>query len=159
MTSTTPTEPAIHELVVTRLVDASREKLFRCWTEPALITRWFTPPPWKTVSAEVDPRAGGTNVITMEGPDGTRVPNRGVYLEFVPNERIVFTDAYVSAWVPSAKPFFTGILTFEDKGGKTRYTARVRHWNADDCAAHEKMGFHDGWNKATDQLAALAATL
>lgn len=95
----------------------------------------------------------------MEGPDGTRVPNRGVYLEFVPNERIVFTDAYVSAWVPSAKPFFTGILTFEDEGGKTRYTARVRHWNADDCAAHEKMGFHDGWNKATDQLAALAATL
>lgn len=159
MTTAIPTHPAIHELVVTRLIDAPREKLFRCWTEPALITRWFTPPPWKTVSAEVDPRAGGTNVITMEAPDGTRVPNRGVYLEFVRDERIVFTDAYVSAWVPSAKPFFTGILTFEDEGGKTRYTARARHWNAEDCAAHEKMGFHDGWNKATDQLAALAATL
>ncbi len=159
MTSATPTPPVLHELVVTRLIGAPRAALFRCWTEPALITQWFTPPPWKTVAAEVDPRVGGTNVITMEGPDGKRMPSRGVYLEFVPNERIVFTDAYVSAWVPSTKPFFTGILSFEDEGGKTRYTARARHWNADDCAAHEKMGFHDGWNKATDQLAALAATL
>ena len=95
----------------------------------------------------------------MEGPAGTRVPNRGVYLEFVPNERIVFTDAYTSAWVPSAKPFFTGILTFENEGGRTRYTARARHWTAEDCAAHEKMGFHEGWGQATDQLARLAATL
>jgi uncharacterized protein YndB with AHSA1/START domain len=61
--------------------------------------------------------------------------------------------------VPAAKPFFTGILTFEDEAGQTRYTARVRHWNAEDCAAHEQMGFHAGWGIATDQLAALAATL
>ena len=159
MTTATPTRTALHELVVTRLIDAPREKLFRCWTEPALITQWFTPPPWKTVSAEVDARAGGTNVIVMEAPDGTRMPSRGVYLEIVPNERIVFTDAYVSAWVPSAKPFMTGILTFEDEGGKTRYTARVLHWSEDDKATHEKMGFEGGWNIATDQLAALAATL
>jgi uncharacterized protein YndB with AHSA1/START domain len=158
---TAPTSPtrSDHELVLTRLIDAPREKLFRCWTEPALITQWFTPPPWKTVAAEVEPRVGGRSVITMEGPDGTRMPNVGVYLEFVPNVRIVFTDAYTSAWVPSAKPFMTGILAFEDEGGRTRYTARVRHWTAEDCAAHEKMGFHDGWNIATDQLARLAATL
>ena len=157
----TPTaEPDIaHELVLTRLIAVPREKLFRCWTEPALIVRWFTPPPWKTVAAETDLRAGGASVITMEGPDGTRVPNRGVYLEIVENERIVFTDAYTSAWMPSAKPFFTGILSFEDEAGQTRYTARVRHWSADDCAAHERMGFHAGWGIATDQLAALAATL
>ncbi len=151
--------PAEHELMITRLIDVPRDKLFRCWTEPALIVQWFTPPPWKTVSAEVDPRAGGSSLITMEGPDGTRVPNAGVYLEVVENERLVFTDAYASAWVPSAKPFFTGILTFEDEGGQTRYTARARHWTAEDCAAHAKMGFREGWGIATDQLAALAATL
>ena len=111
------------------------------------------------IAAEVDPRPGGSSLITMQGPDGTQVPNRGVYLEVVPNERIVFTDAYTAAWVPSAKPFFTGILTFEDEGGRTRYTARARHWSAEDCAAHAKMGFHEGWGVATDQLAALAATL
>jgi uncharacterized protein YndB with AHSA1/START domain len=159
MPPTTTASQTEHELVLTRLIDAPRDKLFRCWIEPALITRWFTPPPWKTIAAEVDPRPGGSSLITMQGPDGTQVPNRGVYLEVVPNERIVFTDAYTSAWVPSAKPFFTGILTFEDEGGRTRYTARARHWSAEDCAAHEKMGFHAGWGVATDQLAALAATL
>ncbi|EHR72199.1 hypothetical protein BurJ1DRAFT_3391 [Burkholderiales bacterium JOSHI_001] len=159
MSDPTTSSPASHELVLTRLIDAPRDKLFRCWTEPALILQWFTPPPWKTVAAEVDLRAGGANVITMQGPDGTRVPNCGVYLEVVPNERLVFTDAYTSAWVPSGKPFMTGILSFEDEDGKTRYTARVRHWSAEDCAAHEKMGFHAGWGVATDQLAALAATL
>lgn len=162
MPDDTPTAApaAVHELVLTRLIDVSRDKLFRCWTEPALIVQWFTPPPWKTISAEVDVRTGGASLITLQGPDGTRVPNRGVYLEVVRNERLVFTDAYSTPWLPSAKPFFTGILTFDDDDdGRTRYTARARHWNAEDCAAHEKMGFHAGWGVATDQLAALAATL
>jgi uncharacterized protein YndB with AHSA1/START domain len=157
--ATTAAGKADHELVLARLIDAPRDKLFRCWTEPALITQWFTPPPWKTIAAEIDPHAGGASLIIMQSPDGTQVPNRGVYLEFVRNERIVFTDAYTSAWVPSAKPFFTCILTFDDESGRTRYTARARHWSAEDRAAHEKMGFHEGWGIATDQLAALAATL
>jgi uncharacterized protein YndB with AHSA1/START domain len=50
----------------------------------------------------------------------------------------------------------TVILTFEDAGtGKTRYTARARHWTVADREAHEKMGFHAGWNQCTDQLEAL----
>jgi uncharacterized protein YndB with AHSA1/START domain len=148
-----------HELVLTRLINVPRDKLFRCWIEPALITQWFTPPPWKTIAAEIDLRTGGSSLITMQGPDGTQIPNHGVYLQVVKNERIVFTDAYICAWVPSTKPFFTCILTFEDEGGQTRYTARARHWTAEDRAAHEKMGFHEGWGIATNQLAALAATL
>ncbi|WP_413904486.1 SRPBCC domain-containing protein [Candidatus Skiveiella danica] len=81
----------------------------------------------------------GSSLIIMQGPDGTQMPNRGVP-EVVPNERLVFTDAFTSAWVPSAKPFFTGILTFEDEAGQTRHTARARHWSAEDNAAHEAMG-------------------
>ena len=154
-----PTTTAPYELVLTRLINAPRHQLFRCWTEPALIVQWFTPPPWKTVAAETDVRAGGASLITMQGPDGTQMPNAGIYLEVVPDALIVFTEAYTSAWVPSAKPFFTCILTFEDDAGQTRYTARARHWTAADCAAHEKMGFHAGWGVATDQLAALAASL
>ncbi len=145
------------ELVLTRILNAPREKLYRCWTEPALITRWFTPPPYVTVAAEVDVRPGGASVITMQSPEGERMPNHGIYLEVVPNERLVFTDAYTRAWEPSEKPFMTGILTFEDLGdGTTRYTARVVHWTAADCEAHAKMGFHEGWGIATDQLEALA---
>ena len=159
MAETTADAATVHELVITRLIPVPRHTLFRCWTEPALITQWFTPPPWRTVHAEVDLRAGGSNLIVMQGPDGTQMPSRGVYLDVVPSERLVFTDAFTSAWVPSAKPFFTGILTFEDEAGQTRYTARARHWNAEDNAAHEAMGFYQGWGIATDQLAALAATL
>jgi uncharacterized protein YndB with AHSA1/START domain len=53
----------------------------------------------------------------------------------------------------------TAILTFEDHGGKTKYTALVRHWTAADREAHEKMGFHQGWSRCADQLGALVATL
>jgi len=56
-------------------------------------------------------------------------------------------------------PLATNAREFEDEGGQTRYTARARPWSAEDCAEHEKMGFHEGWGIATDQLAALAATL
>ena len=160
MSDNHPTPSNDRELVLSRVIDAPREKLFRCWTEPALIVQWFTPPPWKTVHAETDVRAGGSSYIVMQGPDGTEMPNRGVYLEVVKNERLVFTDAFTSAWVPSEKPFFTCVLTFEDLGnGQTRYTARARHWTVEDCKSHEAMGFHTGWGIATDQMAALAATL
>lgn len=147
------------ELVLTRVIAAPREKLYRAWTEPDLLQRWFTPRPWTVSSARLDVRPGGSNLIVMRSPDGKEFPNYGVYLEVVPNERLVFTDAYTEAWVPSEKPFMTGILTFEDMGGKTRYTARVRHWSVADREAHERMGFHDGWAKATDQLVELVATL
>lgn len=159
MPSPAPANPASHELVLSRLIPVPRHKLFRCWTEPALITQWFTPPPWKTVAAEIDLRPGGASNITMQGPDGTLVPNPGQYLEVVPGRRLVFTDAYLGDWLPSAKPFFTCILSFDDEAGQTRYTARALHWTAEDREAHEKMGFHAGWGIATDQLTALAATL
>ncbi|KQX19585.1 MULTISPECIES: SRPBCC family protein [unclassified Sphingomonas] len=149
----------MHELTLTRLIDAPRDKLFRCWTDPELIPLWFCPPPWGVSKAEVDLRPGGSSLIVMRGPEGQEMPNRGVYLEVIPNEKLVFTDAFTSAWEPSEKPFMTGILTFEDEGGKTRYTATVRHWTAEDKAQHEAMGFHQGWGIATDQLEALAKTI
>lgn len=147
------------ELVLSRLIDAPPHKLYRAWTEPELLKQWFAPQPYTTPVAELDVRAGGANLIVMRGPDGKDMPNRGVYLEVLPNERLVFTDAYLKAWEPSPKPFMTVILTFESEAGKTRYTARVHHWTTADRDAHERMGFHQGWGQCTDQLAALVATL
>jgi uncharacterized protein YndB with AHSA1/START domain len=147
------------DLVLTRLIDAPREKLYRAWTEPELLKQWFAPTPYTTPSAELDVRVGGANTVVMRSPDGNEIPCSGVYLEVVPNRRLVFTDAYMRAWEPSPKPFMTVILTFEDEGDKTRYTARVRHWTTEDRETHEKMGFHQGWGQCADQLAALAATL
>jgi uncharacterized protein YndB with AHSA1/START domain len=150
---------ADRELVLTRLIDAPREALYRCWTEPELLKQWFAPLPWTTPDAQMDVRPGGSSLIVMRGPDGTEMPNPGVYLEVVPNEKLVFTDAYTSAWEPSERPFMTVILTFEDEGGKTRYTARARHWTVENREIHEKMGFQTGWGICADQLAALAARI
>lgn len=147
------------ELVLTRLVDAPRAKLFRAWTDPELLKQFFAPLPYTTPVAELDVRPGGANLIVVRGPDGQEFLNRGVYLEVVEHERLVFTDAYISAWEPSAKPFMTVILTFADESGKTRYTARVHHWSVADREAHEKMGFYEGWGRCADQLAALVARL
>jgi len=150
----------MYELTLTRLIDAPRDKVYRCWTDPELIPIWFCPPPWGVSQAETDVRAGGSSLIVMKGPEGQEFPNRGVYLEVVPNQKLVFTDAYVSSeWEPSEKPFMTVTLTFEEEDRKTRYTARVRHWTAEDKAQHEAMGFHQGWGISTDQLEALAKTL
>lgn len=156
-TNATATPSSDRELVLTRVVQAPREKLYRAWTDPDLLKQWFAPRPWIVTEAKLDVRSGGSNFFVMRSPDGAEYPNHGVYLEVVPNERIVLTDAYTEAWKPSEKPFMTAIVTFEDLGGgQTRYTARALHWTAADREAHEKMGFHEGWGQCLDQLVALA---
>lgn len=152
------------DLTLTRIIDAPREKLYRCWTEPELLKQWFAPLPYTTPVAEVDVRPGGSAYIVMRGPDGTEHPIRSVYLDIVPNRRVVSTNAFVEAWKPADTPVMPFMMTmsisFEDEGdGKTRYTALVRHWSTADRETHEKMGFHQGWSICTDQLAALAKTL
>lgn len=143
------------ELVLSRLINAPREKVFRAWTNPELLKQWFVPRPWTVAHVETDVRPGGASLIVMRDPEGKEFPNRGVYLEVIENKRLVFTDAYTEAWIPSEKPFMTAVLSFDDEEGKTRYTARVHHWSIEDRHTHEKMGFHEGWGIATDQLAAL----
>lgn len=153
----TPTDD--RELVLSRLIDAPREKVWRCWTDPELMKLWFVPKPWTLAAADIDVRPGGRSNVTMRDPDGKEYPNPGVYLEVVPNEKLVFTDAFTDGWQTSEKPFFVGVLTFEDEGGKTRYTARARHWTKEDTDAHARMGFHEGWGQCADQLEEVARTL
>jgi uncharacterized protein YndB with AHSA1/START domain len=157
---TSPAQPRNErELVLDRLIDAPREKVYRCWTDPELLVQWFTPKPWTTKSAEIDVRPGGRSLVVMADPEGNEYPNPGIYLDVVPNEKIVFTDAFTAAWEPAERAFFVCELTFADEGGKTRYIARAKHWNADAKAEHEKMGFHEGWGQCADQLEELAKTL
>ena len=159
-TADAPAKSEDRDLVLERIIDVPAEKLYTCWTTPNLMPEWFCPKPWTVSNVRLDVRTGGNSYMEMNGPNGEVVPQPGVYLEVVPNQKIVFTDAFTETWKPSDKPFMVGIVTFEDLGdGKTRYRAVARHWTVEDKTAHEQMGFHEGWGVATDQLTALAKTL
>jgi len=149
--------PDERELVVSRTLAAPRRAVFTAWTTQ--FSAWWGPHGMTTPVCEMHLRPGGLFRTVMRAADGTEYPTRGVFLEVVENERIVFTDAFDPGWQPAADPFFTAIISFEDApGGKTKLTARARHWTVAQRKQHEKMGFHQGWGESFDRLAAIAST-
>ncbi|MCP1198834.1 SRPBCC family protein [Notoacmeibacter sp. MSK16QG-6] len=147
-------------LFIERTLDAPRQKLWRCWTEPDLLKQWFCPKPWSVAEAQLDIRPGGVFQVVMQSPEGERHDNPGQVLDVVPQERLVTTDAFIGDWQPGGKPFLVSTVTFADAGeGRTAYRWEARHWSEDDRRQHEEMGFEQGWNAATDQLEALAKTI
>lgn len=146
-------------LVLERTFDAGPERVYRAWTEPEVLKQWFAPLPYTTPSAELDVRPGGRSRIVMRDPEGKDFPNVSVYLEVVPGRRLVCTDAYQEAWIPSERPFLTMDLRFDPlPGDRTRATYIVRHWTEEAYDQHVAMGFHEGWGKCADQLVALLAS-
>ncbi len=147
------------DLVLTRELNAPPAVIYRCWTQPQHLVQWFVPKPHRVTHCELDVRAGGKCNTTFD-VDGQIMENNGVYLEVIPNEKLVFTDTYTEGWKPNPEPFMTAILTFEDIGnGRTRYTAVARHRSVESAAQHKQMGFFDGWGTVADQLDAYAQTL
>jgi uncharacterized protein YndB with AHSA1/START domain len=144
---------ALHELSVTRLIDAPLATVWQIAT--GRLAEWWCPKPWTTEIVELDWRAGGRSAMVMHGPGGERHAQEGVFLEVVPLDRFVFTDAYAAGWVPQT-PFMTGLFTVADEGGKTSYTASARHWTEAARTQHAAMGFEAGWGAVAEQLAALA---
>lgn len=145
---------ADRELVLSRVIRAPRERVFALWTKQ--LPAWWGPHGMTTPVCEMDLRPGGVFRTVMRAPDGTEYPTRGIFLEVVPNERVVFTDAFDPGWLPHPEAFFTGIVTFDAlPGNKTRYTARALHWTVANREKHEQMGFHHGWGESLDRLVAL----
>jgi uncharacterized protein YndB with AHSA1/START domain len=147
-------------LVLERILDASPEKVFRAYTDPAILSQWFAPKPWRITDAVVEPRPGGRFDFVMHGPDGERFPNSGVFLEVVENRRLISTDAFTPGWKPAGQPFMVARIELEPTAdGRTRYTATASHWTEAAMQQHEQMGFHEGWGTVADQLNALLKTL
>ncbi len=147
------------DLVLERVVDVPPELVWAAWTKPEHLKEWFTPRPWTVSEVELDVRPGGIFRTVMCSPEGKEFPNVGIYLEVVPNKRLVFTDALLPGYRPAPNPFMTAIVTLEAHGKGTRYVATALHRDEAAREQHEKMGFHDGWGKALDQLVALAKKL
>jgi uncharacterized protein YndB with AHSA1/START domain len=155
------------DLQLEKILDAPRELVWKAWTDPEHIKRWWAPRPYQTPKVEIELRPGGIFKTLMTGPDGFHEEGSACFLEVVPGERIVWTTALGPNYRPNEFAAdgcggfpFTAIHTFEDSGdGKTRYTATVMHKNAADAAAHAAMGFQDGWGTCADQLAEVATDL
>lgn len=147
------------DLVLERVVDVPRELVWAAWTKPEHLSKWFTPAPWTVADCEIDLRPGGIFRTVMRSPEGKEFPNIGCYLEVVPNERLVWTDALLPGYRPAENPFMTAIITLESQGNGTRYTAVAIHRDDAGRKKHEDMGFYQGWGKALDQLVAVAKTM
>lgn len=147
------------DLVLERVLKAPRALVWECWTTPEHIKHFFVPKPHRVTACEIDLRVGGRFNSTFE-VEGNEMANQGVFLEIVPEKKLVFTDTYTEGWKPAPDPFMTAILLLEDApGGGTKYTAIARHRSTDSRKMHEDMGFYDGWGTVVDQLDAYASTL
>jgi uncharacterized protein YndB with AHSA1/START domain len=143
------------DLVLERLIDVQLELVWSAWTTPEHVKKWFAPAPWKMVDCEIDLRPGGIFRSVLRSPEGQDYPNIGCYLEIIPNEKLVWTDALEPGYRPSQNPFFTAVITFEKQGKSTKYTAIAIHKDERDRKKHEEMGFHAGWSQCLDQMVAL----
>jgi uncharacterized protein YndB with AHSA1/START domain len=124
MTATSEPAPdtADREIVVSRLFDAPRERVFAAWADPKHLAQWWGPNGFTTTTHTFDLRPGGVWRFVMHGPDGTDYKNRIVFIEVAEPNRIVYKHAGEEGDEPVT---FQTTVTFADEGGKTRLTMRA----------------------------------
>ncbi|NEX45571.1 SRPBCC family protein [Pseudotabrizicola algicola] len=148
------------DLELVRHLRAAPSKVWRCWTEPALLEQWFAPKPVVTRDAKIDLRPGGIFSTTMDIPEMGTQTGDGCILEVVPERRLVWTDLLGPGYRPVGDAFgFTACILLEPEGSGTLYRAIAMHRTPDQRKSHEDMGFHDGWGTAAAQLDDVAAAL
>lgn len=134
-------------------------QIWRGWTDPETLMKWFCPKPWQVVECRIDLRAGGEFYTVMQSPEGQKFANHGCILVVEPNKRFVWTNAMGPGFRPQkndADGFaFTGQILLFEKDHQTIYSATVFHSDEVGRNTHEKMGFQEGWGKAFDQLVEL----
>jgi uncharacterized protein YndB with AHSA1/START domain len=139
---------AAPELVISRIFDAPRSLVFKAWTQPEHLARWWGPKGFTLVVCEMDVRPGGAWFRRMRSPEGAEYVKRGIYREIVPPERIVFT--YVNEDADgSLGPETMVTVTFEDVGARTRLT--LHHAGFDSIPSRD--GHEGGWNSALERFA------
>lgn len=149
------------DLELVREVDVPPERVWRAWTTPELLVQWFAPKPWETPLCEIDLRPGGKFRSVMRSPEGEEFDGTSCFLEVIPNERLVWSEALGPGYRPQASDMpFTAIIELEPTpSGGTRYRAIAIHQDPAGCEKHADMGFVEGWGQCLDQLVTLVKTL
>jgi uncharacterized protein YndB with AHSA1/START domain len=151
----TVTLPTDEQILITREFDAPRHLVFRAWTTPELVRRWWTAKRGEMTTCEIDLRVGGAWRYVMVADGGFEVAFHGEYREIVPNERIVSTEVYEAR--PEGEAVDT--LTLTEVDGRTTVTLLVQHTSKEDRDAHIDSGMEAGLQDALDLLEEVAVSL
>ena len=145
---------AERELTITRIFNAPRELVFKAWTDPKQLAKWWGPKTFTNPVCEVDLKLGGTLRIVMRAPDGGEYPMQGIFREIVPPSRLVFTNIALDK---DGHHIIEGLttVTFAEDGGKTKLTLQTRGVAVVDYAAAYLQGMEAGWTQSLEKLEAL----
>ncbi|OJY75810.1 MAG: polyketide cyclase [Rhodospirillales bacterium 70-18] len=144
------------ELTISRIINAPPATVWKAWSRPEHLAKWWIPAPVECKVIKLDLRPGGGFETLMREGGGEFQPHvEACFLDVVPERRMVWTTTLAEGWQP-IEPWMalTAIITFEAEGQGTRYAARVLHKTPADSRKHEELGFHEGWGTVIDQLAA-----
>ena len=149
------TLPTDEQILITREFDAPKHLVYKAWTTPELVKRWWHANRGEMTVAEIDLRVGGTWRYAMVTPDGLEVAFHGEYREIVPNERLVSTEVYEG--FPEGEALDT--LTLTEVDGRTTLAILVEHTSKEHRDGHINSGMEDGMQDAMDLLEQVAASL
>jgi uncharacterized protein YndB with AHSA1/START domain len=149
------TLPTDTQILVTREFDAPKHLVYKAWTTPELVSRWWNAKRGEVTIADIDLRVGGAWRWVMVTDDGFEVAFHGEYRELVPDEKIVTTEVYEG--MPEAAALNT--LTFSEESGRTTMTLLVEHTSKEDRDGHLGSGMEAGMQDALDLLEQVAVSL
>lgn len=144
------TLPTDTQILITREFNAPKHLIYKAWTTPELVRRWWSAKRGAVTVAEVDLRVGGMWRWVMVTDDGYEVAFHGEYKELVPNERIVSTEVFEG--FPEADAASLNTMTFAEQDGRTTLTILVQHRNQEHRDAHINSGMEGGMQDAMDLL-------
>jgi uncharacterized protein YndB with AHSA1/START domain len=151
----TVTLPTDEQIIITREFDAPKHLVYKAWTTPELVKRWWSGGHGEVTIAEIDLRVGGMWRYVMIANEGFEVGFHGEYREIVPDERIVSTEVYEG--MPEGEALNT--LTLTEADGRTTMTILVQHSCKEHRDAHINSGMEAGMQKSMDLLEQVAVSL
>jgi uncharacterized protein YndB with AHSA1/START domain len=157
----TVTLPTDEQILITREFDAPRHLVYKAWTTPELVRRWWPGLRGEMTSAEIDLRVGGAWRYVMVASGGFEVAFHGEFREIVPNERIVNTEVYE---MPDAPPLPAedeplNIVSFTEADGRTTLTLLVQCTRKELRDAIIDSGMEGGMQEGMDLLEQVAVSL
>jgi uncharacterized protein YndB with AHSA1/START domain len=158
---TTASQPATGQRTLTleRIIDAPRELVFKAWTDPKQVARWWGPHHFTNPVCELDARPGGAILIHMAGPDGVVYPTKGTFDEVVEPERLIMTISAIDDEEGNFQLEDITTVTFAEHEGKTKLTVHAVVTKASPAAEGALAGMEQGWSESLERLADYVASI